>query len=58
VGRELVEAGLALADVFDRVSGDEWSRPGRRGDGARFTVSSFGKYLLHDPRHHLWDVRG
>jgi hypothetical protein len=58
VGRELVDAGLVLADAFDRVSGDEWSRPGRRGDGARFTVSSFGKYLLHDPRHHLWDVRG
>ena len=58
VSRELVEAGLALADAFDAVGNDAWSRPGRRGDGARFTVSSFAKYLVHDPTHHLWDVRG
>ena len=25
-------------------------------DGARFTVESFGRYLLHDPIHHLQDV--
>lgn len=58
VGRELVEAGLALADAFDAVPYDAWSRSGRRGDGARFTVSSFATYLVHDPTHHLWDVRG
>lgn len=58
VGRELVEAGSALADAFDAVTGEQWLRPGRRGDGARFTVESFAKYLAHDPQHHLWDVRG
>lgn len=58
VSRELVDAGLALADAFDAVPDEAWSRPGRRGDGARFTVSSFAKYLLHDPAHHLGDVRG
>jgi hypothetical protein len=57
VSRELVEAGRALAEDFDAVPPDAWSRPGRRGDGARFTVSSFAKYLVHDPTHHLWDVR-
>jgi hypothetical protein len=29
---------------------------GFRSDGAQFTVESFGRYLLHDPIHHLWDV--
>jgi hypothetical protein len=58
VGRELVDAGMALADAFDAVPPHAWSRPGRRGDGAHFTVSSVAKYLLHDPTHHLWDVRG
>jgi hypothetical protein len=33
-------------------------RPGRRSDGAEFTVASFGQYLLHDIVHHLWDVTG
>ncbi|MEO7124006.1 MAG: DinB family protein [Lacisediminihabitans sp.] len=57
VSRELVDAGSALADAFDLVSGEQWRRPGRRGDGAKFTVESFAKYLAHDPQHHLWDVR-
>jgi hypothetical protein len=30
----------------------------RRGDGARFTVESFARYLVHDPVHHLFDVTG
>ena len=35
---------------------DQWQRSGRRSDGAVFTVESFGRYLLHDPIHHLTDV--
>jgi hypothetical protein len=58
VGSDVIEAGTALADAFDAVSADAWARTGRRSDGARFTVSSFGKYLVHDPVHHLWDVTG
>lgn len=50
-----VNAGK-LADILDRVHGDEWQRTGRRSDGASFTVESMGAYLLHDPVHHLWDV--
>ena len=57
IATEIVEAGSALADAFDAVPGDAWHRPGRRSDGARFTVASFAVYLAHDPTHHLWDVR-
>jgi len=57
VSRELLEAAAALSDDLDRVTGKEWARPGRRSDGARFTVGSFAKYVVHDPVHHLWDVR-
>ena len=34
------------------------SRPGRRSDGARFTVESLGRYLLHDLVHHVHDITG
>ena len=56
VRRELVLAADELADRFDAVTASEWSRLGIRSDGAAFTIESFGKYLLHDPIHHLWDV--
>jgi len=32
--------------------------PGRRSDGAVFTVASFARYMVHDPVHHLYDVTG
>lgn len=57
VASELVTAANAIADAFDSVPDDAWERTGRRTDGARFTVASFAKYLIHDPVHHLWDVR-
>jgi len=46
--------------VSDRsgVGGDQWSRTGRRSDGAAFTVETFGRYFVHDPVHHLYDVTG
>jgi hypothetical protein len=53
---ELTAAGAELADRFGSVTGDQWSRTGVRSDGARFTVETFAKYLLHDPTHHVWDV--
>ena len=49
-------AAEVLAAEFDGVEGEAWRRPGRRSDGASFTVESFARYLLHDPVHHLWDV--
>lgn len=54
----LGEAAESLAGKFDNVQGSMWERPGRRSDGAAFTVESFGRYLIHDPTHHLYDVSG
>ncbi|MGH2753659.1 MAG: DinB family protein [Actinomycetota bacterium] len=45
-----------LAAHFDEVEGDDWGRPGTRSDGARFSIESFARYLIHDPFHHLHDV--
>jgi hypothetical protein len=58
VGGQLRAAADKLADRFDSVSGAQWERRGRRSDGASFTVTSFGRYLIHDPVHHLFDVTG
>ena len=57
VADDLVAAADTLAARFDSVSGAAWSRTGRRSDGSRFTVETLGTYLVHDPVHHLWDVR-
>jgi len=56
VAEELVARAARLADRFDRVTGDQWSRTATRSDGAAFTVESFARYLIHDPIHHLFDV--
>lgn len=53
---ELVEAGTALAASFDALREDQWTRAGRRSDGASFTVESFARYFVHDPIHHVHDV--
>lgn len=57
VRRQLAVAGTALADRWDGVGDDDWQRTGYRSDGAEFTVETFARYLIHDPIHHLWDVR-
>jgi hypothetical protein len=56
VAAQLAEAAERLATDFAGVSGAGWGRTGTRSDGARFTVASFARYLIHDPVHHLWDV--
>jgi hypothetical protein len=56
VAGELMAAAEVLADAFAVVRGDQWDRPGRRSDGASFTVETFARYMIHDPVHHLWDV--
>jgi len=58
VANEIEEAAAQLAQHLDEVSGDQWKRPGRRSDGAAFTVESFVRYFIHDPLHHLYDVTG
>ncbi len=57
VAVEVVEAADALAVRFDSVTGEGWRRTGHRSDGASFTVDTFPRYFIHDPVHHLWDVR-
>jgi len=58
VADELLAAAASLADAFDAVPADAWQRPGRRSDGVSFTIESFALYFIHDPVHHLHDVRG
>jgi hypothetical protein len=57
VAAELQVAGAALADRFDSVPDDAWSRTGRRSDGSLFNLDTFSRYLLHDPVHHLCDMK-
>ena len=42
--------------VTDAVADNQWSREGRRSDGAAFTVETLARYLLHDIVHPGWDV--
>lgn len=57
VAAEIEDAGAKVAARFDSVHGDQWLRTGTRSDGARFTVESFARYFIHDPIHHVADVR-
>jgi hypothetical protein len=56
VAAELMREVEPLAARFERVHGPQWDRPATRSDGARFTVDTFARYLVHDPVHHLWDL--
>jgi DinB superfamily len=58
VSAELTASARLLADAFAAVPTVALSRTGLRSDGSRFTVETLGRYLLHDPVHHLHDVRG
>jgi hypothetical protein len=58
VAVELAAAAERLASAFEQVEGVRWQRTGNRSDGARFTVETFARYLIHDPVHHLYDVTG
>jgi hypothetical protein len=57
VAAELGAAAEGIASSFAAVEGDAWERAGRRSDGAVFTVETFARYFIHDPVHHLSDVR-
>ncbi|MCS5716679.1 DinB family protein [Herbiconiux sp. CPCC 205763] len=58
VAVELAEAAEALALAFESVPDDAWERKGFRGDGSAFTVDTLARYMVHDPVHHLDDVKG
>ncbi|HUF98961.1 MAG TPA: DinB family protein [Ilumatobacter sp.] len=57
VVQELHVAARDIAARFGDVTAEQWERTGRRSDGAKFTVASFAKYFMHDPVHHVHDVR-
>ena len=57
VADEIEGAGDRLATRFDSVTGEMWERTGNRSDGAGFTVESFARYFIHDPIHHVHDVK-
>lgn len=56
VAHELQVAADQIASRFAAVRDEQWSRTGNRSDGARFTVDTFARYLLHDVVHHIHDV--
>jgi hypothetical protein len=58
VAGELAAAADAIAARFAALTAAQWDRPGRRSDGAVFTVETFARYFMHDPIHHLYDVTG
>ncbi|MGO8876060.1 MAG: DinB family protein [Acidimicrobiales bacterium] len=52
-----LEANAAtLARRLGGLSEADWQRPGRRSDGASFTVATIARYMIHDTVHHVWDV--
>lgn len=57
VAAELVAAAGASAERWATVGAADWQRTGDRSDGSSFTVETFARYFLHDPVHHLTDVR-
>jgi hypothetical protein len=58
VAAELEQAAETIACRFASVTGELWSRKGRRNDGAEFTIETFARYFIHDPVHHVYDVTG
>jgi hypothetical protein len=56
VAVELAEAAEHLAAAIEAVPDTAWDRPGRRSDGARFTVATLTRYVAHDLVHHAYDV--
>ncbi|HEY5171688.1 MAG TPA: DinB family protein [Acidimicrobiia bacterium] len=56
VASELDTAARRVAERFDGVGGEQWSRSGMRSDGSRFTVESLGRYAVHDLQHHIHDL--
>jgi hypothetical protein len=58
VADEVEEASVAFVARVRALGPADFDRPGRRSDGAEFTVATFLQYFLHDVVHHLWDVTG
>lgn len=53
---DLSAAAEAIAGRIEAIEDQTWGRPGRRSDGASFTIDTITRYMIHDPIHHVWDV--
>lgn len=58
VAAELEAAAATLLGRIQQLQAADFTRTGRRSDGATFTVATLLQYFLHDVVHHLWDVTG
>jgi DinB superfamily len=56
VGEELRDASATYLATVAALTPEQLERPGRRSDGASFTVETLIRYMAHDPVHHVWDV--
>ncbi|WP_426246612.1 methyltransferase domain-containing protein [Nocardioides sp. LHG3406-4] len=52
----LIEAAGTVAGLYATVTDETAGRTGVRSDGSEFTVTTLGRYHLHDIVHHLHDV--
>jgi hypothetical protein len=57
VSEDLLAAAEVVARRFEEVPDHQVHRTGLRSDGAAFTVETLARYFVHDPLHHLHDVR-
>jgi hypothetical protein len=58
IAAELAAAAATAAGRLQRIGTGQWQRTGRRSDGATYTVETFGRNLVHEAVHHLYDVTG
>lgn len=56
VAEAFTDAATKTAAVLESLSQGQWERPGRRGDGAPFTIASLALYFSHELTHHLQDA--
>lgn len=56
VATEVYDAATVVADTYDGVPEDAWSRRGLRSNGSEFTIATIALYHLHDIIHHAHDV--
>ena len=56
VNAQLLIAADQFAQRVARIQPDEWSRPGTRSNGSRFTRGDAGSLRAPRSLHHRWDV--
>jgi hypothetical protein len=54
---ELSAAGTSLADRLASIADNNLGKSATREDGIEFFVASWAKYVVHDPMHHVVDIK-